>query len=222
MKMQVVRIFRFWFLIVSILTSGITLSIFFADTSQGTLIAFSMALVLSSLKVFRPSVISHNLTEFLIYPGIAVLLVPFLNIPTTFALIFVICVYDIYAVWHSKLMQNMAKYQLEKVRVFSGILLPQFINSKGFFNPFKKDKKKKKMAVALLGGGDIIFPLLLAGVLIKSGFVDYAMFSIVGAMLGLLYLILRSEKGKFYPAMPFIFVGNLVGLSIPYIYSVLL
>lgn len=212
MKLHVVKVLRFWFLIVSVIACAVSLSAIL-QFKNGSLIALVIALILGLLKVFRPAIITHNLSELFIYPGIAAILVPLFNIYTIIALTIVICIYDAWAVWHSGIMQRMAKYQMQKVKVFAGLLIPQFITKNGIINPFSKSmnkKKKMKIGVAVLGGGDIVFPMLLAGVLLHSGFVDYSIAVILGAALGLFMLIAYSEKAKFYPAMPFIFTGCLL------------
>ena len=44
-----------------------------------------------------------------------------------------------------------------------------------------------------------------------------AIFVILGATLGLAYLFFAAEKKKFYPAMPFITAGILVGILASYL-----
>jgi hypothetical protein len=77
--------------------------------------------------------------------------------------------------------------------------------------------KKIKVSVAILGGGDVIFPIILAGVVLNVfGFLSASIISI-GATLALSILFYYSEKGKFYPAMPFISAGCLIALGIVYL-----
>ena len=44
-----------------------------------------------------------------------------------------------------------------------------------------------------------------------------ALLVILGAALGLAYIFFVAEKKKFYPAMPFITAGVLVGIGISYL-----
>ena len=77
--------------------------------------------------------------------------------------------------------------------------------------------KKIKVSVAILGGGDVVFPIILAGVVLRTlGFIPALIISI-GATAALATLFYYSEKGKFYPAMPFISAGCFVGLAIAYL-----
>jgi presenilin-like A22 family membrane protease len=96
----------------------------------------------------------------------------------------------------------------------------------------KKQLQSKgfKVNVAILGGGDIVFPIITAGVMLKTfGFNAVHLFGTIfllplsslfvtfGATLGLAYLLLFSEKKKFYPAMPFITAGILLGMILSWI-----
>ena len=75
-------------------------------------------------------------------------------------------------------------------------------------------KKKIKINIAILGGGDVIFPIISAGVMLKTLGIWPAIFVILGAALGLSYLLFFSEKKKFYPAMPFITAGIFLGMLV--------
>ena len=126
-----------------------------------------------------------------------------------------------YAVWHSGIMQKMAKYQIQKVRVFSGFFIPYLgKKERDLISKLKASKlknKKIKAHVAILGGGDVIFPIILAGVVMRSLGIFQAIIISLGATLALAYLLYSSEKGKFYPAMPFISAGCFIALGIAYI-----
>ena len=89
-----------------------------------------------------------------------------------------------------------------------------------------KGFKEKEVKSAILGGGDIAFPLLFAGAimtwLIQQGISkELAFFQslIVSFFAGiaLFVLLLKSKKDKFYPAMPFISLGCFIGLAVVYL-----
>jgi presenilin-like A22 family membrane protease len=199
-----------------------------------TIVASVSALVLGFIKIFRRNFLVHNLTELLIYPGIATIFVPLLNFWSIIVLLVIISIYDIWAVWHSGIMQKMARYQIDKLKVFSGFFVPYISkNLRMKLNKMKKSKlknKKIKVNLAILGGGDVIFPLITAGVIMKidkivlpfglkqfSGGLFPALFIVVGATLGLALLFMFSEKKKFYPAMPFITAGIFTGIILSYL-----
>jgi presenilin-like A22 family membrane protease len=166
----------------------------------------------------------QNLTEVFIYGGLAAIFVPILNIFWVFMLLIAISIYDMIAVWQSKHMIKLAKFQT-KSKVFAGLLMPYQMPKKE--KQIKKLKipksklkiKKQGIKTAILGGGDIGFPLIFAGVIMKDlmltnpeliGFLK-ALIIPVFTSIALLTLFLKSKKDRFYPAMPFIFVGCLIG-----------
>ena len=115
----------------------------------------------------------HNATELLIYPGIAAIFVPLLSLVTVSILIILISLYDMYAVWHSGFMQKMAKYQIKTLKVFSGFFIPYLgPKEKALMAKMKNSKskllKKIKINIAILGGGDVVFPMIMAGVVLRS------------------------------------------------------
>ncbi|MEM4337110.1 MAG: hypothetical protein QXG86_03835, partial [Candidatus Woesearchaeota archaeon] len=73
-----------------------------------------------------------------------------------------------------------------------------------------------------LGGGDIGFPLIFAGVTMKgliikmTEFQSFFLASIICicATISLLILLIKSKKDRFYPAMPFISLGCFIGYAI--------
>lgn len=223
-----------------VLTSKTGIEIFYSDIP---VIATLIALPLAFLKIYKQEFIVHNLTELLIYPGIATVFVPILNIYTMILLLFLISAYDMWAVWKSGIMQKMASYQINTLNLFSGFFIPYASKkTKEKIKLMREKYKNKKISkkelqskgvkvnVAILGGGDIVFPIITAGVILKTfGFNSLnlfgaiwliplsSLFVILGATIGLGYLLLFSEKKKFYPAMPFITAGILLGMILSWI-----
>jgi hypothetical protein len=121
-----------------------------------------------------------------------------------------------WAVWRSGIMQKMAKYQINELKIFSGFFVPYIskkvkMELKGLSKSELKNKKVKAN-VAILGGGDVIFPIITAGVMLVQYSFLHSLFVIIGASLGLSYLLFFAEKKKFYPAMPFITGGIFLGI----------
>lgn len=209
-------IIRIWFFSVVVIALSISFNSFIDFLKYSSLISVFAALPLAAIKVFNRNLIVHNLTEILIYPGVAAVFVPMLNQITLVFLLVIISIYDMWAVWKSGIMQKMAKYQIKSIKVFSGFFIPYF--SKKELGKIKNSKNKKlKMNVAILGGGDIIFPIISAGVMLKTAGIYPALLVIAGAVLGLTYLMCIGEKKKFYPAMPFISTGILIGMALSWI-----
>ena len=98
-----------------------------------------------------------------------------------------------------------------------------FFSEKGkvqIANPNLKPKPgTKKSRVAVLGGGDIGFTLIFAGVVMKGlmlnepvlvGFLKTLIIPIFVSM-ALLVLLLNGQQNKFYPAMPVLSLGCFLG-----------
>ncbi len=230
MSIKYAWIMRTWFFVVIVLGLGITINAFMSKIAypNSWIIALIVAAILGYFKIFKRDIFVHNVTELLIYPGISAIFVPIFNIWTIIILLIIISLYDIWAVWHSGIMQKMAKFQINKLKLFSGFFVPyadkeardkiallkqKYKNSKIPESVIKK--KKIKVNLAILGGGDVIFPIIAAGVALKTFSSIWAsVFVIIGATIALFYLFLFSKKKKFYPAMPFITAGIFLGLLI--------
>ena len=219
-KFKVEFILKLWFFVVIVLALGISINSFLPKFQYLPVIALIIALPFALIKVFNRNILVHNTTELFIYPGIAAIFVPLLNIWTMILLLILISVYDMWAVWKSKIMQKMAKYQINTLKIFSGFFIPYLSKKQGQMIRNLKDKKSKlnkkkiKVNVAILGGGDVIFPIIAGGVMLKTLGIWSAIFVILGAALGLTYLLFFSEKKKFYPAMPYITAGIFLGMLV--------
>jgi presenilin-like A22 family membrane protease len=204
-------VWKIWFLLAVFLALTISFSAFI-----NTKIALFLALTFSIWKIFRPNFYVHNLTELFIYGGLAIIFAPLFNLVSVIILLIIISIYDAYAVWKSKHMITMAKSQT-KAKVFAGLLIPYSLK-----RAKKKTKTKlKKVKTAILGGGDIAFPLIFAGVILKEFGLWQSLIIPFFAGLGLLYLLLTGDNKKFYPAMPFISAGCFLGLGVIALISIL-
>jgi len=221
-KLQWDFVLKAWFFVVIVIALGITLTAPVSSLKYASLIAFLIALPLAWLKIYGNNLLVHNATELLVYPGIAAVFVPILNIWTIVILLIVISIYDMWAVWHSGIMQKMAQYQIQKLNVFSGFFVPYTSKKvRDKIKSMKKNMSKKqlkekkiKVNIAILGGGDVIFPIITSGVVLRVWGLIPALLVIAGATLGLGYLFFFAEKKKFYPAMPFISAGIFLGMLI--------
>jgi presenilin-like A22 family membrane protease len=226
-KVKAKFIMKIWFLLVTILALGISFTALLPKSAYASLIAAVIALPLAIWKIYGKGFLIHNLTELLIYPGIAAVFVPLLNITGIIILLVIISLYDAWAVWKSKIMQKMAKFQIDEIGVFGGFYLPYASKKqKARIKKLRKAKKdlsktKMKINVAILGGGDIIFPIITSGIVFKVWGFWPAVFTIFGALLGLGYLLIFSEKKKFYPAMPFISAGIFIMMALAWLIFIL-
>jgi len=239
MRFQKSNLWRLWFFLAVWIAVSISLGVFIKyQVFFAYDVSIVIALLLALWKVFKPNIFIHNITEVLMYAGIAVLLVPIFDVFWSIMLLLAISVYDMYAVWKSKHMIKMAKFQT-KSNIFAGLLIPYKVKpenlksadkSSSIFDR-KTEKKtsvknvsakasKSKTKTAILGGGDVAFPLIFAGTvmehlmtlgLTKSQALLHSSIIVLTTTIALALLFLYAKKDKFYPAMPFVTAGCLIG-----------
>jgi presenilin-like A22 family membrane protease len=214
-KFRSFKIWKLWFLMSVVLCLTVSFSAFML---RYQIIAAGIAIVLALIKIYKPNVIIHNITEIFIYGGLAAIFVPVINLYAIVILLLIISVYDMIAVWKSKHMIKMAMFQAES-KVFAGFSIPYKKGISGRKNNKTREKERvtkdrENIQSAILGGGDIGFPLLFAGVVMKSqGFLKVLIIPLV-ASAGLFLLLYFAKKERFYPAMPFLTLACFVGYGI--------
>jgi presenilin-like A22 family membrane protease len=233
-------IWKAWFFLAVAIAITISLGVFL-----NAIIAIILAVGIAAWKLFKPNILVHNISEVLIYAGIALLIVPMFKIAPTNSfflhpvflatvLLIIISIYDAYAVWHSKHMVKMAKFQ-SSAKVFAGLMIPYktkrpstTANSTISTKTAKPAKTAKipqpsDTKTAILGGGDIAFPLIFSGVVMENLIVNgytkllafqYTLIVTLFVTIALFFLLWLSKKDTFYPAMPFITAGCLMGFAI--------
>ena len=238
-KFRLFKIWKAWYFIAVVSSLTIALSVII-DNVTSIIISF----VLTYIKIYKPNAIIHNVTEIFIYAGIAILISPMFDVFWAVMLLVAISIYDVIAVWKSKHMVTLAKAQSDN-KMFAGLLIP-YINpkrSKIESNKIQKTQsvpKPSKNSVkinldlpkgfsdkaaksAMLGGGDIAFPLMFSGAVMThlvelgvSPMMAYFKVLIIAltSSIALWILFIKSQKGKFYPAMPFISLGCFAGYLI--------
>jgi presenilin-like A22 family membrane protease len=198
---------------------------------HSTLLILIIALPLAYIKIFKRHILIHNLTELVIYPGIAAVFVSILGVLGIIIVLLAISLYDIWAAWKSEFMQKMAKYQINNLKFFTGFFVPytgrkQRKKIKALRQKYKTkkqfekhiEKAKIKVNLAILGGGDVIFPIITAGIFYKVyQSVWPALIITASATLALLTLFLMARKKKFYPAMPFLTIGMYLGMIVSWL-----
>lgn len=220
-------VWKFWFFI----TVWLTLSIAFASFINAFL-AGALALLITFLRLFKQNIIVQNFSEIFIYGGLAAVFVPIINIFAAFMLLILISIYDFVAVFKTKHMIKLAEFQ-SKSKVFAGLFIPYERERISVKAPAKSQSWYKKtgkadkgssgnMSVAVLGGGDIGFTLIFAGVVMKElmlqetvlvGFLKASIIPVC-VSLALFALLVKGQQNKFYPAMPVLSLGCFVGYLI--------
>ncbi|MBI5872289.1 hypothetical protein HZB88_04370 [archaeon] len=216
-KFALFRFWKIWFLVSVILCLIVSLNAFIPQVY-----AVIAGIVFGAWKVFKPNIFVHNATELFIYAALAAIFVPILNIWAAALLLLLISIYDYIAVMKTKHMIKFAKFQA-RTKMFAGLFVPyenrhaaNMGQNKGQSKIIKRGKESEsvKENIAILGGGDIGFPLLFAGVVLKElgGILSWQAFIVpVAVSLVLFCLFLFGKKKKFYPAMPYLTAGCLIG-----------
>ncbi|MCW1296600.1 MAG: presenilin family intramembrane aspartyl protease [Candidatus Parvarchaeota archaeon] len=186
-------VIKIWFFSVLFICAAISLNVFLEST-----IALVISIILILIRYKYQNYFIHNFTEILCYGGVTALFVPMLNFNSIITLLILLSIYDIIAVYVTKHMIKLAEAQRE-MDIFSGLVI------------------KFKDEYALLGGGDVAFPLLFASVALRDFGPLHALLSIYLSTIALVILVLIGEKKKYYPALPFLASGSFLGFFIAYL-----
>ena len=219
-RFKKVEVWKVWYFLAILMCLSLAFAAFLPD-----LLAFLLALAITTLKIFKPNVFVHNISEIFLYGGLAAIFVPLLNVLSAVILLLIISGYDMIAVWKSKHMITLAKFQ-SSAKLFAGLAIG-YDRKKGAIESkipaAKLDEKKGDVRTAIIGGGDVAFPIIFSGAvlqkLVASG-TGFAPAVLLAALIGLFataalgILLFKSKPGRFYPAMPFITAGCLVGYAV--------
>ncbi|MBL7055396.1 hypothetical protein ISS07_00610 [Candidatus Woesearchaeota archaeon] len=217
-KFGKMHLWKLWFFIAVFFTMAIAFSAFIPQN-----IAAILAFIFAVFKVYKPTTIIQNISELFIYGGLAAIFVPIINVFAASMILLLISIYDIIAVNKTKHMITLAKFQT-KSKVFAGLMFPyKKVEGKIVDKP---DANTKSVRVAVLGGGDIGFPMIFAGavmkelLLVNTELLSFLKVLIIPlfATIALSYLLFNGQKGKFYPAMPYISAGCFIGYVLIYFF----
>lgn len=214
-RFKQVLLWKIWFVLAVFITLNIAFRAFIP-----AVFATTLAVVFAAWKIFWPNLYVQNFTELFVYGGLAAIFVPLdaLNIFSMSVLLVLISIYDAYAVWKSKHMIKLAQFQT-KSKMFAGLIIPYEMPKTV---PKNVHHKIVKVKTAVLGGGDVGFPLLFTGVVFKGLLLTNSVSAAFGKILvvpvittiALGWLLFKAKQDRFYPAMPFISAGCFVALLI--------
>jgi len=176
-----------------------------------TIVSFVFIIALIVLWLVRPSVFVHDILIILGIAGTAGYLGLSFNPWTVVLLLILFSFYDFMAVFKTKHMVKMARAMIETGSALA-LIVPQGVPD---FNASTKGIKTGGRFL-VLGGGDIVFPLILCVSLIPNGIFDaffVAIFSAVGLFVS--FWIFSSQKIRNpIPALPPIAFFSIVGFLI--------
>jgi presenilin-like A22 family membrane protease len=186
-------------------------SLIFFKVWLGEPAALILVLFLAFLWIKMPSIFVHDL---LLISGMAGISGSFgLQLtPEVVAILLVIfSVYDIIAVYKTKHMVKMAKAMAE-VGALPGLILPSKISELN--THIEKIQLGGKFMI--LGGGDIVFPLLFSVSALQDGIIQSIMVALF-ALLGLLasfWIFFQQKERQAIPALPPIALFSIIGYLI--------
>jgi presenilin-like A22 family membrane protease len=197
------RIFKAIFLISVFFGGVILLEIWFLEPFP---LIFVSLLIIWWLK--DPNVFNQNLLISLGMAGVGSILGLRLKPEAAIFLLVIFSVYDLFAVYKTKHMVKIAKEMIEHKAIL-GIVISQ--NLSGFKEKLTEVRPGEKFVI--LGGGDIIFPLMLSVSLIEKGILAsflIAFFSLIG-LFGNFILLFSQKERKPIPALPLISLFSILG-----------
>jgi len=159
----------------------------------------------------KPSILNQDILMILGMAGVGATLGLSLQPLIVVALLIVFSIYDFIAVYKTKHMVKMAKEMIES-RAILGLVIPP--NIFGFQESLEKIEPGKKFLI--LGGGDIVFPLLLCVSLVSRGIFDsliVAIFSLIGLFFSF-WIFTHQKVRQPIPALPPIAFFSIVGYLI--------
>jgi len=183
---------------------------FLFELFLGEPLAAIISIGLIVLLIIKPFVIFHNLVFSAAFSSVGLILGMTFR-PFSVALILaILSLYDFIAVYFTRHMVKMAQVPASE-GIFFGLLIPQ---KNQFFSQTKNlNKIGSDTDFSFLGGGDMVFPLILSLSIARNSFLDgiiVSLFSFLGLLM--LHLIFHSRKNKVaMPGLPPLVFMTLLG-----------
>jgi len=158
-----------------------------------------------------PSVLNQDILMILGMAGVGGILGLSLNPEIVAGLLIIFSVYDFIAVYKTKHMVKIAKEMIEQKAILALVIPPNVSGLRASLGEIKPGGK-----FLILGGGDIVFPLLFSVSLIPSGIFNsliIAIFSLIGLFIGF-YFFSKQKVRQPIPALPPIALFSIMGYLI--------
>lgn len=158
-----------------------------------------------------PTVLNQNVLMILGMAGIGVALGLKVDPEVMILILILLSIYDFIAVYKTKHMVKMAWAMIE-MKIISALVIPQTIS--GFKNSLEKVRPGGEFFI--LGGGDVVLPLIFSISLIERGLLKsvlVAIFSLLGLFINF-YFFLKQKERKPMPALPLISLFSIFGYLI--------
>jgi len=199
-------IFKILFSLSVFLGGSLLVNVWIPDVFALTLMA---VLILFWLK--KPSVFVQDLLVVLGIAGAGSVLGLSLSPLTVIAFLIIFSIYDWISVYKTKHMIKMAKEMIESKAILGLVIPPDVSNFKSSLETVQPGGK-----FLILGGGDIVFPLLFCSSLVREGVLSpliVAIFSLIGLFAGFYFFISQKTRQPI-PALPPIAFFSILGYLI--------
>jgi len=173
------------------------------------------ALILIGILIFwwfkKPSILIQDLCLILGIAGVGSILGLSLAPQIVVLLLVIFSIYDFIAVYKTKHMVKMAKEMIESKAILALVVPPNILGLRASLEEIKPGGK-----FLILGGGDIVFPLLLCVSLIPFGILNsliVAIFALIGLLVSFLFFFSQKVRQPI-PALPPIALFSILGYLI--------
>jgi presenilin-like A22 family membrane protease len=215
-------VIKAWFALAILISTLI-----FFEALFDPLTALILTLVAVGTRFITDSPMIVNTMTIFAFAGFGAFFGSIFGLPAIIALMVILSLYDYFSVNISEHMVALAKFGME-TNTFMGFTYPKGEDGMDMADADIQDLEPDDDASAetvdgddgpgagmgILGGGDIIVPLAFAATLLPDYGAIPAMVSIFGAAAGLTFLLLKAQNGKFYPAIPPVAIGSIMGWAV--------
>ncbi len=204
---------KIWFLSAIFLTMLI-----FFSTFLSPFLAIGSATAAFVVRRFTPDLWTRNFIDTFSYAGAGALFGTMIGVIPALIFMGALALYDFLSVFMTGHMVSLAKKSL-KTDTFMGMMYPRDGKSRHVNARDVKIKDEQgdmsESRIGILGGGDIIAPMIFSISLLSRYSVGATILSSLGSVVALVFLLTKSrEDGGSYPGIPVLAGGSIAGLIV--------
>lgn len=190
-----------------------TLLIFFA-TFLPPGAALGAAVAGFIVRKLTPDIWTRNLVDAMSYAGVGAFFGTMIGVVPAGIFLLLVALYDLFAVNVSEHMVDLVEQGMD-TDTFMGLMYPKEGNAVPAGDVSDVDQEDlEQVQVGIVGGGDVVIPMIFAVSLMKQFSPIASSFASIGAGLGLAILLKKAREGTYYPAIPAVGGGAVVGLVV--------
>lgn len=190
------------------------------------LIGIVVTILLVAGRFWVDDLLIRNAFDVIAFAGAGALFGSLIGVEPAFVLLVLLALYDYGSVYVTKHMIALARAGTE-TDTFMGFTYPKgdgtaaTSDDPDISRPAEQDVPDDAVRVGILGGGDVIIPMIFAVTLVEFS-VLAALSAMTGAAIALYLLLTRGMEERFYPAIPTLATGLLAGFEFWYVLHLLL